>query len=441
MSSRVLFIAYLFPPAGGVGVLRALSFSKYLPRLGHEVHVLSALNPTCPTHDPGLLKNVPPEVKLHRVFTPELPFGVRQKLWRIVSPVRPRDPEKPDGEPGLKSKLADYARRFFTPDPEVVWVPFAVRAARRIIQRHAIDVVIVTVPPFSSLMIGTALKREFPNIKLISDFRDEWFQFHLSIFDFHNSSHTWRRAQEIESAAASASDLIVSVAPAVNDQMRQRYPEQPASKFAVIYNGFDPDLVTGFRPRAHEPGKVVITFVGTMYAPSTLRYYLDALAALPDAMRSWFETRIIGRIADEEQETLRNAGDRVKILGFMPQADTFRHMEETDFLLLTMTDPACITGKFYDYIATGKPILALTPKGGEVQRMLADTSAGWWADYLDKAAIRELLIRAHDAAIGGTAPTTPRSAAARFARPELAAELSRHISELTNPQLSPAGNR
>jgi hypothetical protein len=330
----------------------------------------------------------------------------------------------------MKASLVDRVKRFFSPDPEVVWIPFALRQARKIIRRHGINVVLVTVPPFSSLRIGPALKREFPQIRLISDFRDEWFQFHLSVFDFHNNDHTLRLARDIETAAVNASDLVLSVVPSIIDQMRARHPTQSAEKFAVVTNGFDPDLVAGFKPRPHGGEKVVVTFVGTIYGASTLRYYLEALDSLPEQVRARFETRLIGRIADDEKKTIADAESRITVLGFMPQADSFRQMEEADFLLLTMIDPSCITGKFFDYIGTGKPMLAFTPEGGEVQRMLSETGAGWWADYRDREGMRAVLMRAHDAVMAGRVPQTPREVADRFSRAKLACELNNLIVTL-----------
>ena len=97
------------------------------------------------------------------------------------------------------------------PEPEILWVPFAVRKARQIIRRFGIDTVMVTVPPFSALVAGTRLKREFPSLVLVSDFRDEWLSFYLKDFDFQNSDYTRRRAEAIEQESVEASDLVVAV--------------------------------------------------------------------------------------------------------------------------------------------------------------------------------------------------------------------------------------
>ena len=45
MNNRVLLISYMFPPAGGVGVQRALALARYLPATGLSVTVLTARHP------------------------------------------------------------------------------------------------------------------------------------------------------------------------------------------------------------------------------------------------------------------------------------------------------------------------------------------------------------------------------------------------------------
>src|SRR3954453_21562324 len=82
---RLLLVSYLFPPHGGIAVQRALSMAKYLPRHGFEVHVLTARNAAAPVYDQGLLKHVPPIVKIHTAMTLEVPFSIRHRAWSIVS--------------------------------------------------------------------------------------------------------------------------------------------------------------------------------------------------------------------------------------------------------------------------------------------------------------------------------------------------------------------
>lgn len=423
---RLLIVSYLFPPNGGIAVQRALSLAKYLPANHFEVHILKARNAASPADDPGLLQHIPPAVRIHDAFTPEIPFHLRQRIWKFMS--RPGKapagqaaaPGKPAGGSAWKTLFSRLARRIFCPEPEILWVPFAVRQARKIVRRHAIDAVLITAPPFSAFVAGARLKREFPHLKLIADFRDEWLTFYLKDFDFQNSPHTRRRAEEIERETVERSDLVVAVTESSLLEIRNRYPEQPDAKFACVHNGYDPEVVNAFPPHVRTDGKVIVTHMGTVYKTASPQYYLDALDALPEQIRSRFETRFIGRISEDLREVLRNRKSEIKILGFLPQKQALEHVAETDYLLLTMTNDISLPGKLFEYLAMGRRILALSSSQGEVRRILETTRTGWCEDFNDPAAIQSMLRRAAGCA-SAIPPFDPDwTAIRRFERPVLA---------------------
>src|ERR1700693_2217335 len=59
---NVLLVVYAFPPAGGVGVLRAASLTRYFPAEGIKLDVLTTRNPSSVGTDHSLLRELPPEV-------------------------------------------------------------------------------------------------------------------------------------------------------------------------------------------------------------------------------------------------------------------------------------------------------------------------------------------------------------------------------------------
>jgi len=423
---RLLIVAYWFPPAGGIAVQRALSLSKYLPQHGYQVHVLTPRNPPSPVIDAALLRQVPDNVQVHRAWTPMPPAHLRKRLWGLLSKKRRPAIPQPAGKIDTGWRLSDVVRRLLTPDPEVVWVPFATRRARQIVKRYGIDTVLVTAPPFSAFLIGNALKREFPALRYVADFRDEWLRFFLSTFDFQRSPHIRRRAEQIERATIESSDLVATVTSPLVEELRDRYRDQPAGKFVCIPNGYDPAAFTGFEPRRHQSSKTVITYVGTVYSTTTPRCYFEGLDALPDSLRSRIETRFVGRIAEDQQSLLDARQDVVKI-GYVPQSEALRWMEETDYLLLTMSDPSFATGKMYEYLATGKPILAFSPPEGEVARTLNETGGGWCIDQENGAAIRDCLAAVATGELA-TRFHPKREAIRRYERPRLAAEFAAAIS-------------
>ena len=421
---NVLIISYLFPPAGGVGVQRALSLTKYLPDYGLQVHVLKAANAASPVRDTDLLRQIPASVTVHNAFTPELPFAVRQGIWRWFANGASRNGVAANArvrERGWKQAALDWGRRLLAPEPEVLWVPFALHAARKIVRQCCIDAVLVTAPPFSAFLIGNTLKTEFPNLKLISDFRDDWLRFYVGTFDYQSNDYVKRRATAIERQTIERSDSVVVVTSTMLDHIRARYPDQQPQKFAFIPNGYDPETFKGWQPRPHQRGKVVITHVGTVYSASSPRYYLDGLDQMPEEVRNGVETRFVGRIADAERCHLRNRRSTVHLMDFVPQQQAIEEMAEADYLLLTMTDGPSLTGKIFEYLATGKPILAITPLDGEVARILRETKSGWCASPNDQAGICAMLTAAYEQSRTGRSEFQPdRDVIRRFERPRLA---------------------
>lgn len=397
---KILLISYLFPPVGGIGVQRALSLAKYLPRCGFEVHVLKATGAGGPVLDPELTKQIPPVVQVHGAFTPEIPFRIRQKMWGKLTAGGAAKPPGQNGKPpgfSWKKLVAGTAKKILCPEPEILWVPFALRRARQIIRRHRIDFVMVTVPPFSALVVGTRLKREFPSLVLVSDFRDEWLSFYLKDFEFQNSDYTRRRAETIERETVQASDLVVAVNQSSRDTIRQRYADQPERKFQVVPNGYDPEVFAGMVSRDHQSPRMVVSHIGTVYVTASPRFYLDALQSLPEEIRRNIETRFVGRVAESERQLMEGRGSEITVTGFIPQAEALKYMADTDYLLLTMTNDISVPGKVFEYLAAGKPILAVTAAGSELDQILRETSAGISAPPNDVAAIRAMLIRAYEA--------------------------------------------
>ena len=232
------------------------------------------------------------------------------------------------------------------------------------------------------MRIGVAIKRRFPHIRLISDIRDDWLGYYLPLFDSAASESKRRLAVRLERELIEGSDFVSAVTPAQRQAIRERYPKQPEQKFLCTPNGYSPDVFQGFQPRPHEFDGMVVTYFGSVYGNPVYspKLYLDAVDSLPAEVRPRFETRFIGRIAAEALPAMEGRSAPLRRLGFMPQAAGVRYLEESDYLLLIARDPTTHAGKLFDYLATGKPILALTPPEGEIARIIRETGSGWVID-------------------------------------------------------------
>jgi hypothetical protein len=84
----------------------------------------------------------------------------------------------------------------------------------------------------------------------------------------------------------------------------------------------------------------------------------------------------------------------VELKGFLPQREALATMDQTDYVLLINHDHLNVSGKFYDYVGAGKPILGCVHPEGETRRLFDELQAGWWAAHYDVEGIRQLFVDA-----------------------------------------------
>jgi hypothetical protein len=395
--ASILLLTYMFPPAGGIGTPRALAYARYLPRQGCRLSVLAPTEPALRDRDPGLEKFVPADIAVHRAWNPEIPMSFRDRVWRHSAFSNGNSGGAKRGtRQWMTRPLRWMAQRVLFPDPQVLWLPFAFGKACPIIKNDAIDTVIVNMPPYSLLKVALRLKKRFPHLKIITDFRDEWLGYYLSQIDRPTQDKV-RRASKLEAQAVKASTYVSTVTETWVERLRNRYPDEPTEKFICTPNGYDPELFRDFKPRLREDKKIVVTYFGTIhdnriYSPEN---YLAAVESLPEPIRRQIETRFIGRIMGNARQLLQRSKANIKLAGFIPKEEGIKRLEETDFALLIATDASSHAGKLFDYFACGKPILALSPPGGEIDRLLRSTRMGWCADPWDLNAIRQMMLSAY----------------------------------------------
>ncbi|ATB37480.1 glycosyl transferase [Cystobacter fuscus] len=395
---NVLLITFSFPPVGGVGVLRALSLAKYLPSEGIRVDVLTARNAPAVGRDQALLQQVPADVTIHRTWTLDLPFTLRKGIKKLLTRGKaPRSSSAlaPAGRPGLMNRLQGLIANLLLPDPQIGWLPFAYPAARRIIRSRKIDAVIITVPPFSSVKLAARLRKAFPALPIVLDFRDEWLTTTLELVSFNSNERARRIARQTESEAVDAATAVVAVTRNAADELRKRYPHQPATKFLTVPNGYDDTPSPRLHTEPKRVDKVTLTYMGSVYGTTDPRTLLEAVAGLPADVRDRLRIRFIGHVETPAyRQALAALAPTVELVGFLSMSEAHRQLAASHYALLITRDPINVSAKFYDYLGAGKPILAAVHPEGEVRRLLDETGAGEWASINDPAALRQLLVEA-----------------------------------------------
>lgn len=359
---RVLLISYQFPPTGGGGVQRAVKFAKYLPANGWHPTVLTVANPSVPVQDHDLEQDLDPAMTVVRARTWEPGYGVKTKLTDA-------------GHRGitLRRLIRRLGMQVLQPDPQILWNPTAYRQAVAALRRQSHDAIVVTAPPFSSFLLGCRLKRKF-RIPLVLDFRDEWMLVGKYMENHQMSRLAVRIQRLMMNRALRAADAVVTTTAASAAELRDccRQASSTAS-VCCIYNGYDPDDFSGLSYTPANSGKVRIVYTGTLWKLTDISPLVTALEAIGDRapeLAARVELIVAGRVTAEQNaqlDRLERTGVAVVRHQYLPHGESLRLAATADQLLLLLSDEPgaerVVPAKLFEYMALGRPILAICPDG------------------------------------------------------------------------------
>ncbi len=214
------------------------------------------------------------------------------------------------------------------PDPQVGWLPFAFPAARRIIRNRKIDLVLITVPPFSTVLLVSKLRKVFPALPIVLDFRDEWLTTTINLVSFNKNQKARDVAQRAEAEAVRDATAVVAVTEAARKEIRARYPAEAEEKFLCLPNGYDlpprdAEISTAKSAApAETDSRIVLTYIGSVYGSTDPSTFIEAVLSLPEATRARLHVRFIGHIETQAyREALLSLGKTIELCGFVPQAE------------------------------------------------------------------------------------------------------------------------
>ena len=380
---KVLIITYYWPPAGGPGVQRWLKFVKYLPEFDIEPIVYCPKNPTYPTADPSLCNEISKQLKVLKQPISE-PLGFLNRFLKSKANTLSKGLIPTPKKQSFLIRLLLFIRgNFFIPDARVLWVKPSVKFLSNYISKHQIDTIITTGPPHSVHLIGLGLKSKH-SLKWFADFRDPW-----TAIGYHNQLKLSKSSQKkhlaLESKVLKSSDHIIVTAPRTK-QILSGISKQPIS---VITNGFDEISNT----RVEMDTMFTLTHVGMLTPqrnPNMLWEVLFELTQELTHFKDKFKLVLIGNISKEVLDIIGESGlePYLENKGIVPHRDAVLSQKASQVLLLieadTDTASYIIPAKLFEYLNSGRPIVAMGPKPSDVESILNDTAVGAYFDYRDK---------------------------------------------------------
>ena len=360
---KVLLISYNFPPVGGAGVQRPVKFVKYLREFGWEPVVLSVSNPSVPVLDLSLLNDIPNGVKVYRARTLEPSYAVKSSLSRNQS--------------GLLATWTSVLKKtcslLLLPDLQILWWPGLFFYLLKILPREKPRIVFVSAPPFSSFLPAVIAASLF-GVPVVLDYRDEWS---FTRHNWENSAKSCLATELdalLERFALEKCRAFVAANHSYVDSIYRSYGDSLRNKGYAITNGYDDDDLVGLKAARRYGEKIRIVYAGTIWNATSLATFMAAVEMLFDEDRSGraaerMSIDIYGRIVEEERRYVEESKypHAIVIHGYLEHKYIFHELLNSDVLLLTLNDlpgaDRIITGKVFEYMATGKHILAIMPEG------------------------------------------------------------------------------
>ena len=453
MDRTLLFLAYFFPPRGGAGVQRSVKFAKYLPQFGWKPLVIAhggMADNASGVMDPSLLKDLPAD---HVVRYTALMQGEKDSYYRAQK---------------------KWRQPMFATDPMGWWAAPAVRLGLELAGEHQPSAIFVTMSPFTAADAGIQLKKK-TGLPLVLDLRDPWALDETRIYTTRwHARRDWKQMR----AALAGADLIIMNTPEAAAAARAEFGKsgdgsipRVTGRIISITNGYDAEDFGRNAVQPSPPDVLRIVHTGMFHAElaeiwdkvfsgegllnklkyprrpinlwtRTPRYLLAAMERIVESgaiPKEKLELVLVGEISRCDQEMIEQSpmAENVKVLGYRSHAESVNWVESADVLFLPLHTPTdggpalVVPGKTYEYMGSGRPILAMGPPG-DMHDFIEQTRSGIVVAGDDVAGAAASLVRFHEGKRNGQKLLDQdRAAVALYERKALTARLAEELDDLT----------
>lgn len=390
---RVLMAAYYFPPLSGSGVFRSIKFAKYLPQFGWEPTVISTDQPPNGWNfaDASQLKEIPAGMQVVRIpdkistgRETSMNVGRIKGLLNLLHGVLRFSPEAEQiFSQAVKSEEAIMQLLMF-PCSALSWVYDVIQYIEKNMNPDEFQAIYTTSGPYSAHLIGFYLKQRY-GIPWVADYRDPWTFNAYNAADYDPSNVMDRLLYELEKVLLHQADCNLTI----GSSFIPAYVEQfhlPQEKMVSITNGYDEDDFAALHVPQTRTDKFTINYSGLLYSQQrSIAPLLEAIQQLRDEKKldlSKIRFRIIGKFESGKMEVAGQYGleSIIDYKGYLSHQEALQANLDANLLLLLVGDEpkfkSVYTGKLFEYLRSGRPILALAPEGSVVDETLRESGHG-----------------------------------------------------------------
>lgn len=365
--NKILIISNFYYPLQHIASNRIVAFGKYLNEFGYDTVVIT--------------KGDKDENKVID--------GVRVYYVKDDSIIKKADTSK------IESKLIHYFKCVwnifimnFVIDEDFGWTKCAEKKAVEVLKEESFDFVLSSAPPIGSHIIAYSIKKKFTKIKWIVDMRDALWS--------PNYPRPMRQKliKFIKNIIALQGDILL----AVSKPQLEEYKKITNNKmyYLELRNGYDFDFIESNKDKTK---KYRIIYAGNFYSSRKPDKFFQAVQML--LVNNEIEDFCIEIVGNSAPITIpKGLSQYVNIYSRMDYKKLIKYLRENADLLLMINpssiEKGCYTGKLFDYIGIGKPILGLVPKNDVAADLIKKTNIGYVADDENIDEIKFVLKQAYE---------------------------------------------
>ena len=363
---RLLFLAYPFPPAPVIASVRTGNIAKYLARLGWGVSVVTA--------DPSVWRNVgnceKVSMELDREGISRILTGHR---WRCLAP---------DSLNCWNQNLGWFAggvcrsiARHIGIEKYVGWFKAAERACSTLSPKD-VDVILATGTPFGAFGLAKQLSDRLGR-PYVLDYRDPWTG------NPHAGRPSRPAAIRKEASLLEGCAAITIVSPSWGEALDRCFGV--AGKLHVVPNGYDSGEMAAIKP--YDFGHCAIVYTGIFYPPKRIiTPFLAALKQLNESLNEnsngwYFHYYGVHENHVREQADRFGLNDRIVLHGNVPRCEALSAVKGASLAVVitsvdeegSLEDKGIVTGKIFDAIGVGTPVLLIAPNGSDATAITETT--------------------------------------------------------------------
>ena len=379
---KALFISYYWPPSGKASLQWPLKIIKHLISRGWQITVLTIDEDTFSQPDSSFTSEIKSGLKEIRAKTFE-PFNIYKKITgKSKSEQLVVSETISTKNKSLSHRLSIWIRmNLFIPDARIGWYFPAVKEMANQLKRESVDVIVSIGPPHTTHLIAKKLSSKF-KIPFIPVFIDPWTD--IAYYkNFKRNKLTLAIDNHLEKSVLKNSSANIFV----TETMKKDYVKKYSfikEKSHVLYWGYsEEDFSLPPNPLPKEGGvEKVIVHAGNLFSYQNPVNFWKQLKKEIDS-GNHFKIKFIGTVDPEIVETINKTGlsPFTKFLGFLPYKKMLEEVCNADFLLVCATEPRHVPGKLFEYLRSGKPIIAFGDGNEEVKYILEKANAGMMFGY------------------------------------------------------------